>query len=179
LLGVGVATPIAVALSAGRLLGQSRKLYGEQRIVTATPARAAYALFVRIPLGTALPEEVIFRGALLGLFARRHSRLKATAMTSALFGLWHIAPTLDRLETNAALRGKTRLQKAGWVALTVGVTTVTGFALSFLRFRSRSVVAPWFAHSAANGTGYLAGWLAARLSGNAEGEEDAPPPQYR
>jgi membrane protease YdiL (CAAX protease family) len=162
--GVGAATPIVAGIGVGLLFNKSRDLYGERRIAGATFDRAAYEIWLRIPLGTALPEEMIFRGALLGLFSRRHSPVVATALTSFLFGLWHIAPTIDRLETNPAIKQRTRAQQMGWVALTVATTSAAGFLLSFLRFRSKSIVAPWLAHSAANAAGFGGGWLTAKLA---------------
>ena len=55
---------------------------------------------VRIPLGTAVAEETIFRGAVLGLLTQRHPRARAVAVSSALFGCWHVLPTLDTLALN-------------------------------------------------------------------------------
>lgn len=56
----------------------------------------------RIPRGTALGEEAMFRGALLGLFLRRHTRPTAVLASSTRFGLWHVLPTLDTLDANPA-----------------------------------------------------------------------------
>ncbi len=44
----------------------------------------------------------MFRGALLGLFLRRHTRPTAVLASSTRFGLWHVLPTLDTLDANPA-----------------------------------------------------------------------------
>jgi membrane protease YdiL (CAAX protease family) len=104
---------------------------------------------------------VIFRGALLGVLSRYHRDLVATAVSSLLFGLWHIAPTLSRIHVTG--QAKSPWQKAALVAGSVVLTTAAGFTLAWLRLRSGSIVAPWIAHSAANATGYAGVRLATRL----------------
>ena len=47
-----------------------------------------------MPFGTVLLEEVGFRGALHGLLGRATAGT-ATAVSSALFGLWHVLPAID------------------------------------------------------------------------------------
>jgi membrane protease YdiL (CAAX protease family) len=161
LYGLAAATPIVAGLGAGLCFERSRALYRADRIAGATAGQAAYEALVRIPLGTALSEEVIFRGALLGVLSRYHRDLVANAVSSLLFGLWHIAPTLSRI--HATGQEKSPWQKAALVAGSVVLTTAAGFTLAWLRLRSGSIVAPWIAHSAANATGYagvrLATWL--------------------
>ncbi|HEY7293874.1 MAG TPA: CPBP family intramembrane glutamic endopeptidase, partial [Dehalococcoidia bacterium] len=158
------AVPIAGAMAAGLCFERSRPFYRDPRVIAATPAQAAWETFIRIPLATALPEEAIFRGAILGTLSRRRSRLLATAITSGLFGLWHVAPSLERLATGPGLHGGGRADRAGWVALSVLVTALAGFPLAALRYRSRSIVAPWLGHCAANGAGFAGAWLVARLA---------------
>lgn len=162
LYGLAAALPIVTGLGAGLCFERSRTFYREDFVAGASAGQAAYEALVRIPFGTALSEELIFRGALLGVFSRYHRDLLATAVCSLLFGLWHIAPTLSRID--AAGAGKSPCQKAALVAGSVGVTTAAGFMLAWLRLRSGSIVAPWIAHSAANATGYAGVQLAARLN---------------
>jgi membrane protease YdiL (CAAX protease family) len=160
--GLGVATLVASALLTGGSISRTRALYGHDEIARMTLSRAMFEVMVRIPLGTALPEELIFRGALLGLLSKRLSPVRATGLTAALFGLWHITPTLRRLETYTLSAGQRSVHKAAWVATSVGVTAVAGALLASLRYRSRSLVAPWLVHSAANAAGLGTAWLAAR-----------------
>ena len=131
-------------------------------------AAAALTAFVAIPLGTVLPEEVAFRGVLWGLIARRRGPLVATAVSSALFGLWHVLPSL-RLRVNpavAAVVGGGRFAVVAAVAGAVVVTGLAGVVLCELRRRTGSLLAPAGAHWAANGLGAL---VAAALAATAAG----------
>ena len=49
---------------------------------------------------TAIPEEFAFRGVLLGSGLRLWGPWRASLITSALFGLWHIAPVMAHAATN-------------------------------------------------------------------------------
>ncbi|HWC29615.1 MAG TPA: CPBP family intramembrane glutamic endopeptidase, partial [Dehalococcoidia bacterium] len=149
-------------LVAGAFVRGSKGFYREQRITDVSGPRAAYEVCVRIPFGTALPEEAIFRGALLGLFSRYHSPAVASGVTSLLFGFWHLAPTLRRLPTHGLTRSRPAAHQAAWIAGAVAVTGTAGVLLSWLRVRSGSIVAPWLVHSAVNSAGYTAAWLSHR-----------------
>ena len=52
---------------------------------------------------TVLFEEVAFRGVLWGLLRRGHGTLTATVVSSALFGLWHVLPSLGLATDNQAI----------------------------------------------------------------------------
>ena len=71
---------------------------------TCQPGEALFRGLVEIPIGTAVYEEVVFRGVILGLALRRLPPLPATLVTSALFGLWHVLPSLRDREHNPATR---------------------------------------------------------------------------
>ena len=120
---------------------------------------------MRIPLGIALAEELIFRGALMGVFLRRRSPLVAVLLSSAVFGAWHIYPTLHSLSTNpAAGRAATGFWAAlGIVSGVVAVTAAAGAGLAWLWLKSGSIVAPWLAHTCLNLFSYLGGRFAARF----------------
>jgi membrane protease YdiL (CAAX protease family) len=64
-----------------------------------------YDLGVPIVLLTANPEEFAFRGVLLGSALRLWGPWRASLITSALFGLWHIAPTFGTMADNHEFRG--------------------------------------------------------------------------
>ena len=82
----------------------------------------------------------------------------AVAASSALFGLWHVVPTLVRLEQNPAggyaVNG---LAHVGLVAVAVAITTVAGGFFCWLRLRTRSLAAPIVLHATVNG---VAAWIA-------------------
>jgi len=124
--------------------------------------RLLYALGVSIVLFTAIPEEFAFRGVLLGSALRMWGPWRASLVTSVLFGLWHIAPTLHTMSDNRAVRGLSAT--AGGQALlvlgSIAVTSVAGLVFCWLRLRSRSLIAPIMAHAAINGLALTVAWFA-------------------
>ena len=164
--GLKAAAPIAAAVAIGVALPLTRRFFVDEQIVGASTGEATFKLLVEIPLGTALAEELLFRGALLGIFERRHSRRVADAMSGLLFGLWHVLPTVQQLETNPA---GDLIDGWGGKALAVGgvvaLTTAAGYAFAWLRDRSGSVAAPIVAHTALNGFAYIGGRIASSLLG--------------
>ena len=124
--------------------------------------RLVYDLGVSIVLFTAIPEEFAFRGVLLGSALRLWGPWRASLITSALFGLWHIAPTLHTMSDNRAVRSLS-VTAGGESLLVLGsiaVTFVAGLAFCWLRLRSRSVIAPIMAHAAINGLALTVAWFA-------------------
>src|SRR5215475_13782705 len=124
--------------------------------------RLLYELAVPIVLLTAIPEEFAFRGVLLGSALRLWGPWRASLITSALFGLWHVAPTLHTMSDNREFAGAAA-HTGGQVLLVLGsvaVTFVAGLILCWLRLRSRSLIAPVMAHVAANGLALTVAWFA-------------------
>ena len=124
--------------------------------------RLLYELGVSIVLLTAIPEEFAFRGVLLGSALRLWGPWRASLVTSALFGLWHIAPTLHTLSDNREFAGAAA-HTGGQVLLVLGsvaVTFVAGLVFCWLRLRSRSLIAPVMAHVATNGLALTVAWFA-------------------
>src|SRR6266516_289200 len=125
-------------------------------------ARLLYEVGVPIVLLTAIPEEFAFRGVLLGSGLRLWGPWRASLITSALFGLWHIAPTLHTMSDNHMFRGEAA-SIAGQALLVLGsivVTFAAGLAFCWLRLRSRSLIAPVMAHAATNGLALIVAWFA-------------------
>ncbi len=116
------------------------------------------AVLVVIPLGTVLPEEFAFRGLLWGLLHRSYGRWAATAVSSALFGAWHVSPALGGGAANEAASdvvGSGAVGLALRVAGTVVATGLAGAVLAELRVRSGSLIAPIMLHWAINAAGAL------------------------
>jgi membrane protease YdiL (CAAX protease family) len=157
--GLVAALPLAAVAAAGALNPRAGRLYDAEHIRTAGAVRALYEAGLRIPVGTALAEETIFRGVLLGTLQRRRPPAAAAALSSLVFGLWHIGPAL-RQSGEAGLglpRSHHRLLHA---AGTVVATAAAGLFLARLRQATGSILAPWLCHGSVNAAGYLAGWLA-------------------
>jgi uncharacterized protein len=158
--------PIAAAVGIGLALPWTREFFRDTTIVGASTAEAAYTVLLRIPFGTAMAEELIFRGALLGLFMQRHRPWVAALLSSLVFGVWHVLPTLNSLGTNpgASATQDNALLQAGAVALVVLATGLAGMFFSWLRLRSGSILAPWLTHTGFNAIGYLGSRLEGLLS---------------
>ncbi len=156
-IGLVAAIAIGAVILALAAIPGLRHVFANQDEAGGSGGHFAFAVLIRVPIGTALPEELIFRGALLGLFLQRHSRLVATAITSVVFGLWHVLPTLHQ-----ASGGGTGWPHGGAALVTGDVitavlaTTAAGFAFAWLRFRSRSVLAPVLAHASFDSFGLVA-----------------------
>jgi membrane protease YdiL (CAAX protease family) len=163
-LGLAAAAPVAAAVAAAAAAPPTRRWFVDERGTTGGAGYALYHVAVRIPLGTAVTEEVLFRGTLLGLLLQRRSRARAAAVSSALFGCWHVLPTLDTLRLNAAGAAvrDDPARTAAAVAAAVAVTGAAGLGFSWLRFRSGSVVTPMVVHAALNGSAFAAARLVAR-----------------
>jgi uncharacterized protein len=164
-LGWKVALPVAAVVLAGIAIPSTRELFTGDESMNMPPGDAAFDSVVRIPLGTVVPEELIFRGALMALLLRRHGPWKAAAISSVLFGIWHVLPTLDSLQSHSAGDvADTYAFGHGLAALgTVGLTAAAGMGFSWLRLRSGSVVAPMLVHLATNETATLGGRAAKKV----------------
>jgi len=168
-LGLWWALPIVCVVAIGVAVPLSRPLFHDASVLRLGSHRALFEGLVRIPLGTALAEELLFRGALLGLYLRRHRPAVAVVLASVVFGLWHTLPTLGTLSSNQVAAdvtgGHLVARIAAVCAVVVGTGTV-GAWFCWLRLRSGSIVAPWLAHAAVNmsafGGARMAGWLSGR-----------------
>ena len=124
---------------------------------------ALYTAFVVIPFGTVALEELAFRSVLWGVLSRHLRQWQVLVTTSALFGLWHILPSLHLGETNRAVSGAVGGAPIVVVAGSVALTTLGGLVFGELRRRSGSVLASSGAHWATNALGVLFGLVAWRL----------------
>lgn len=137
-LGAGAAVVAAGAVLAARVAPSTRGWFRDARAQRPGRARAAYDIGVRIPLGTALAEELVFRSAVLGHpsggTSAAGTSAGAVARSSVLFGLWHVLPSLATAGPNAALGSLgSRRGRASVVTASVAATTVAGAALAGLR----------------------------------------------
>jgi len=162
--GLVAALVIAAAIALAVAVPAARRYFADQRAIGGSAGHFAYELLVRVPLGTALAEEVIFRGALLGLFLQRHPRRVAIAMSSLVFGFWHVLPTLDTLHLNpvGSLTHGDALRTGAAVLVSVLTTAAAGWGFAWLRFRADSLLAAVLAHWSVNSLALLAGRLIMR-----------------
>lgn len=121
-------------------------------------AAALQAALITIPLGTVLPEELAFRGLLWSLLRRQHDELTATAVSSGLFGLWHVLPSLGGGAANSLvidLVGDGAFGVTVRVVGTVLFTSAAGALFCWQRARSDSLLAPVLLHWAVNALGVV------------------------
>jgi uncharacterized protein len=154
----------AALVAAAAAAPGTRGFFADERVLSSSRRAAVYEVCVRIPLATALPEEAVFRGVLLSVLLRSHTLATSIAWTSALFGLWHVLPTLDTIRTNPIRDVLPRgwLGYAAAVGTAIPATASTGVLLALLRNRSGSVVAPFLMHTTINATAYVSGRLSGR-----------------
>jgi membrane protease YdiL (CAAX protease family) len=122
-----------------------------------------WTVLVVIPLGTVLPEELAFRGLLLALLGRRYGVLAGALLSSGLFGLWHVVPSLGGGTANATMASVVGADAAGTVVrvvVTVVFTSLAGVGFCWLRLRSGSLLAAVLAHWTVNGLGVIVAALA-------------------
>ncbi|MFF5245857.1 CPBP family intramembrane glutamic endopeptidase [Streptosporangium sp. NPDC000095] len=102
-IGGALASAVAGAYAAGIAVPATRRFFRDERALSLSRARALEEALIQVPFGTVLLEEVGFRGVTHALVARSHGHGTATAVSSVLFGLWHILPAVDMMAANPAL----------------------------------------------------------------------------
>jgi uncharacterized protein len=158
---------VLAAFAVAALLPLTRTAFLDARYHV-TPGRALLTALVIIPLGTVLLEEVAFRGVLQGLLTRRRGFRWGLGCSSALFGVWHVMPSLGLNRTNQALAGVIGTGRGGQIAVVLAVvvfTSVAGLLLGELRRRSGSLLAAVGLHWATNGAGVLVATVVFALAG--------------
>lgn len=159
-----VAAGLVAASYAGLLVRGDVAVLNDRRVTELTRGEAWYQALVRIPLGTVMTEELAFRGVLPTLLqGATTSTWLPVALSSLLFGFWHVLPSRPLIAANdEAARVADSIGAVGVTTLAVAGTTLAGFALHALRVRGRHLIAPAAAHWAINTMGLVAARLAAR-----------------
>ncbi len=139
---------------AGRI-PRTRALFADDRVTEVSGVTTARRALLDIPFGTVLIEEFAFRGVLLALTIDMFGTVGGVALTSFLFGLWHISPSLEMHEAHRSTTG------SPWptVVSTVVFTGVGGIGFAVLRLLTASLFPPAALHWAMNGTGVVVGWF--------------------
>lgn len=156
--GAAAAALVAVVVSVAAILPLTRSAFLDERYRNDAGAAVRYALLA-IPLQTVIPEEIAFRGVLLALISRSYGRRSGTLCSSVLFGLWHITSSLGLATDNEGVSSQLGSGSSAQVLGVVGAvvaTTLAGLVLCWLRWRSRSLLAPIGLHWALNGAAVLA-----------------------
>ena len=149
-----VAATVAGALAVAVAVPGLHPLLDDARVRDLGAGGVAYHALVRIPLGTVLFEELSFRGALFGAMTREVGPWRAAVASSAVFGLWHVRPTLGLLDANDVAADP--IPRVAAVGAAVVFTAAAGMFFCLLRRASDSTVAPIVAHTATNSLALLA-----------------------
>lgn len=158
-LGGFLAALIAVGTAVISVIPFTRGFFEDDRFADLSVGAALFEIGVRIPLVTALGEEVLFRGVLLGLLLAAMPAVRAVVVSSIAFGLWHVGTTIGDLDGNDTTADLELWQSALSVVGVVAVTGIAGAIFAFTRLRSASVLAPWLVHTAFNASAFTAGFL--------------------
>lgn len=149
----------------GSAFRRTRTAFHDERMSELTGSRLMFQALIEVPFGTVLFEEIAFRSVLFSMLVRREGLLFGVVVSSVLFGLWHILPSIGTHEQNPALGSVTGGGLRGniiAVTLSVLTTTVAGVLFAGLRLISGSVLAPMGLHWATNGLGYAFSWILIR-----------------
>jgi len=155
--GATVAALVVGVLLVGVAIPATRNFFEDERAADMSLGILAYHALLRIPLGTAVFEELAFRGVLYGLGKRLWSAPRAALVSSALFGLWHIAPLLSVVDRNAGVADTAPTA----VAVIGGVlgASIVGLFLIWVRERADSLVAPIVVHAVVNSVALVIAYL--------------------
>lgn len=140
------------------LFERGARLVCDERVAHLRGLRLTYQVLVRIPLGTALLEEVTFRGVLFAAW-RDQGAVRAALASSFVFGLWHVGPTINLVQAN-----RPNASTAATIKTIVGAvvfTTAAGIVFSWLRIE-HGLVAPLVMHATVNALATIASVVAAR-----------------
>lgn len=158
--GGAVGLVAVAALAIGVAVPVFHPLLEDERVGEIGYGLLAYRTLLRIPFGTALLEEVAFRGVLFGAWQRWTGTRAAVVGSSVVFGLWHVRPAAELVEINGLTAS------AGGVAVlvtaAVAFTAAAGVFFCWLRIRSGSLVAPIVAHAMINSAATVAAFAVFR-----------------
>ena len=152
---------IAAVYAVAALLPLTRSAFLDPRYHLA-PATGMLTAFIVVPVGTVLLEEVAFRGVLFGLVRRHRGGWFGAGVSSTLFGLWHVVPSLSLAKSNPAVGAVVGHGVSGQVAgvlVAMLFTAAVGLLFCELRRRSGSLLASAGLHWAANALGVVVAML--------------------
>ena len=142
LVALGTAVAALLFLRFPPLVGQAVEY---APLASLSPEALLWRAFVWMPLDTAIPEEVAFRGVLLASLRRRWSELPAVLVSAAVFTSWH-GVIVSRTVALTNLQSEPRLAMLGLLGALLAVG-VGGVLFAWLRLATGhlagSIVAHW------------------------------------
>jgi membrane protease YdiL (CAAX protease family) len=107
-----------------------------------------WRIFIRIPLGTAFFEEMLFRGIFYGYLMKKMSQARTILLTSLFFGFWHIMPAFRVAGRDLQITAPIAFI-AVWFLLILG-SIVGGLLFAWIRHRTRNIAGCVLAHASIN-----------------------------
>jgi len=107
-----------------------------------------WRIFVRIPIGTAFFEEMLFRGIFYGYLMKKISRARTILITSLFFGFWHIMPAFRVVSQDLQISAPVTFV-ALWLLLLLG-SIVGGILFAWIRYRTKNIAGCVLAHALIN-----------------------------
>ncbi len=111
---------------------------------------------VFLPLAVALPEEIAFRGALLGMLVRARGTRAGVVLSAVVFALWHGSVAFETV-------AGTTVSGTGWAALAAAgafaVVFAGGAVLAALRIRTGTLATTVAAHWSFNAAVLVGLWV--------------------
>lgn len=147
----------AVMLLGARIPG-SGAAFADDRVLGMSAGQLAFYAAVRAPVGTAVFEEVAFRGVLLAMLTQRFGRVWGVIGSSAAFGLWHVAPAAGVAAGNEAVASVLGSVPVVAVGVAVVAAGLAGAVLCWLRLRYDHLIVPVAVHATATTLGYVLAW---------------------
>jgi membrane protease YdiL (CAAX protease family) len=157
---------VTIAYAIASSFKKTRQAFHDERYAQMSGGRLVFQTLLEVPFGTVLMEEIAFRAVLFSMLARRYGVIWGLVISSVLFGLWHILPSIGTHESNPALGGVAGEGRKGnviAVALSVLTTSVAGVIFVGLRLVSGSILGPMGLHWATNGLGYFFSFFLIRI----------------
>jgi membrane protease YdiL (CAAX protease family) len=136
-----VILPLVLAL---KFLPVTGLKIGPPRLDGITSATIWSRVFFRIPLGTVLFEEMLFRGIFFGYLKRRQTPVRAVLISSLFFAFWHIVPAYEVVSYNFRI-GSILLGVIYWVVGMAGAF-IAGLGFAFIRKRTDNLAGCLLAH---------------------------------
>lgn len=165
-LAVGARVSAGAAVAGAFLVShpRSRPFLRDERAAP-IPGRSVWRrAAVRFPWGTALFEEIAFRGVVPALLRRSYRPISAELLSAGVFASWHLIPTARALSGNPFGRGLGPGRRLSTIVGGSMLAGAFGLVFSAMRQRSGSLLAPWLVHASLNTVSYLAGAAAWRLA---------------
>lgn len=159
----GIALGLVLALPPVAFIALAPFLTGEPvqagEINDLSGSEMALRLAFSVPVGTALFEEVTFRGVLYACWLRATDLRRTVLGTGIVFALWHIVITFNSVRESEVVEAAP-LIALGYLGSLLGLFA-GGAAFALLRWRTGGVAGPFFFHWVVVALMTLTVWLRA------------------